>query len=864
MIDIGSSLKILLVEDQPADAELVLRALVKLPNEIDHRRVSCEEELRDALSGFRPHIVLSDFSMPGFSGLDALEIVRHEVPTIPFIFVSGTIGEERAIEALQRGATDYVLKDNLKRLIPSVERALQLAAEREQRRQVEKALFESEARYRSVAETTQDWIWETDAEGLHTYSNSAVEGILGYPSVEMLGHAAADFWLSEDSAAIQARLLDRRSRGEGWRDWLVRLRHRNGSIRHLESSAHPLFNEQGTLSGFRGVSRDVTQRLAQSIKLRQLSRIHSVLSALGSAIIESGSRAEILDQVAALCTVHGGFASASIIERFGDDGRYAISRHHGLAEIGETTRQLLESQEHEQIGSLRQALEGGKIVYIRDAGAVQAAFPQLSAADAVNRRSIVLLPFGAEPCGFLVLHCYETHLFDSDEKALLERLSIDITRALDFIANTERIEFIARHNELTGFPNRQVFKEEIVRRAGDAPIVVALVGVSQLHRFQDTRGQTFSALLLRSIAQRLRHHFNPNVALAHLSESSFAIVFDSHTSLHDATIQIDGVLELCSAAAHVIQGDDVHVALNCGLLETGRHGSDPDAIERNAHSALTEAMRRQSRVVVYNDEFGEQARERFRLERDLRCALDGQQFELFLQPKFDARSEQLTGAEALLRWRHPSDGLIGPNRFIPMLEETGLILPVGRWVMEQALEIAAGWRLAGKQGLRIAINVSARELRGGAFLESAAAAAARWDLSDLDIEITEGQLMDDMTKTVALLKELRRLGCKIHIDDFGTGYSSLSYLSCLPVDVLKIDRSFVCGLASDSQAYAIANITITLAHSLGLRVIAEGVECEDQAKMLRLMRCDELQGYHLGRPVPVQEFNSRFLDHYSP
>jgi EAL domain-containing protein (putative c-di-GMP-specific phosphodiesterase class I) len=289
--------------------------------------------------------------------------------------------------------------------------------------------------------------------------------------------------------------------------------------------------------------------------------------------------------------------------------------------------------------------------------------------------------------------------------------------------------------------------------------------------------------------------------------------------------------------------------------------AEAEAIERGLIAVLAEARRLEQPVLPFTEELRLRATQRAGLERDLRAAISGEQFELFLQPKFDAASHRLVGAEALIRWRHPQRGLVSPAEFIPVLEETGLVLEVGAWVRREGLRIWQGWKARGHEGLRVAVNVSARELRHADFV------AQCTELLDplvgehgLDIEITESMLMDDISKSVHVLQALRSLGCKIAIDDFGTGYSSLNYLSRLPADTLKIDQSFTSALTVSADTLSLVTNIISLAHSLGLQVVAEGVEEEEQAKLLRLLRCDELQGYHLGKPMPVEEFRKTFLD----
>jgi EAL domain-containing protein (putative c-di-GMP-specific phosphodiesterase class I) len=303
------------------------------------------------------------------------------------------------------------------------------------------------------------------------------------------------------------------------------------------------------------------------------------------------------------------------------------------------------------------------------------------------------------------------------------------------------------------------------------------------------------------------------------------------------------------------------VDLRAGLALYPDHATDAEALERSAMAALAEASRRGVSIHAFNDEMRGRASAWVRMEQDLRRAIDAGEFELFHQPKFDARHHRLVGAEALLRWRHPERGLVSPAEFIPVLENTGLIVPVGRWVMAEALRTATEWRAAGHPRLRIAVNLSARELRHPRFIDQCRELLSPFAGDPpLDIEVTESLLMDDLDQSLHLLDALRDLGCSVSIDDFGTGYSSLNYLARLPVDEIKIDQSFTAVLTQSPETLALVTNIIGLAHSLSLRVVAEGVEDEEQGKLLRLLRCDQLQGYWLGRPVPAAEFRAALLD----
>jgi EAL domain-containing protein (putative c-di-GMP-specific phosphodiesterase class I) len=307
-----------------------------------------------------------------------------------------------------------------------------------------------------------------------------------------------------------------------------------------------------------------------------------------------------------------------------------------------------------------------------------------------------------------------------------------------------------------------------------------------------------------------------------------------------------------------LDGQEVHATFRAGLAVGLAH--ERESVEKDAHSALSKAFKHGQRLVPFNEEVRSRVARTLDLERELRHALDRQEFELHYQPKVSASTGCLTGAEALLRWRRRDDRLVSPADFIPLLEDTGLIVPVGRWVMAQALATTLHWRRTLWPGLRVAVNVSAQEFRHRDFLTGAASLLEPFaSCQPIDIELTESVLVEDVEQSAHVLQQLRNLGCKIDIDDFGTGYSSLNYLIRLPIDVIKIDRSFIAVLTESPKKMAISSTIISLAHALGLSVVAEGVEREDQARLLHLLRCDFLQGFLFGKPMDAQAFAENFL-----
>jgi EAL domain-containing protein (putative c-di-GMP-specific phosphodiesterase class I) len=303
------------------------------------------------------------------------------------------------------------------------------------------------------------------------------------------------------------------------------------------------------------------------------------------------------------------------------------------------------------------------------------------------------------------------------------------------------------------------------------------------------------------------------------------------------------------------------IAAKFGVAIFPDDGPDATILFKNAEAALKKAKVEGHRHLFYTQKMTENVAQRLSLENQLRQALGKDEFVLHYQPKVNLASGEITAVEALIRWNDPRSGLVPPGLFIPILEETGLIYDVGLWALHQALRDYLRWRAAGLHAVRIAVNVSPLQMRHPGFvalIKQIVASDAR-AAQGLELEITEGTIMGDMKQAIASLQAIRALGIRIAIDDFGTGFSSLGYLSKLPIDTLKIDRMFVIDMATDEQGLSLVSTIINLAHSLHLKVVAEGVETEEQSHLLRLLKCDEMQGYLFSKPVPVDVLEQQFL-----
>ena len=323
---------------------------------------------------------------------------------------------------------------------------------------------------------------------------------------------------------------------------------------------------------------------------------------------------------------------------------------------------------------------------------------------------------------------------------------------------------------------------------------------------------------------------------------------------------LENKLHAALATPFVVDGQPLHIPAKAGVALFPADGRDAASLCTNAETALKNAKRRGERFLFYAPEMNARVAERLKLENRLRIAIQEEQFLLHYQPKVDLATGAVSGLEALLRWASPELGLVLPDRFILILEETGMILEVGRWALRRAMADHAEWLARGLNPPRVAVNVSAIQLRREQFVSEVTSAVRAGGESGrhIDLEITESMVMDDIGRSIEKLSALREIAVGVSLDDFGTGYSSLSYIAKLPVTALKIDRSFVVAMSDSAEHMAIVSAIISLARALNLKVIAEGVETQEQANLLRLLRCDEAQGYLFSKPLPPAEVETLF------
>jgi diguanylate cyclase (GGDEF)-like protein len=482
--------------------------------------------------------------------------------------------------------------------------------------------------------------------------------------------------------------------------------------------------------------------------------------------------------------------------------------------------------------------------------------------------SMAILPLvaGGNAVGVLALYAGEIDFFNEAEMKLLNELAGDIGFAVDHIEKAARLDYLAYYDVLTGLANRSLFLEragQYMRSAasGRHKLAVLLLDLERFKNINDSLGQVAGDALLKQVGEWLATFTGDGNLLARLGADEFAIVLPQVAGEENVFEFVDKLTTAFQQHPFRLEDAVLRIAAKVGVATFPSDGKDPDTLLKSAEAALKRAKAGGERYLFYTQEMTDRMAGKPTLENQLRLALDKGEFVLHYQPKVSLASGKVTGAEALIRWNDPVTGLVPPGRFIPALEETGLIYEVGRWALRQAIEDSLRWRAAGFGSIRIAVNVSPLQLRNRGFIAEVAQALALDPLAaeGLELEITESVIMEDVKHGIATLQAMRAMGLKIAIDDFGTGFSSLSHLARLPVDSLKIDRSFVIDMTLTPAGLALVSTIISLAHALRLKVVAEGVETEEQSRLLRLLNCDAMQGFLFSKPVPADAFETAFL-----
>jgi len=728
---------------------------------------------------------------------------------------------------------------------------LRLRRENRARRAITREL----AQFRAAVDASADLVTLIDPRGMRYIDvNDATCRALGYRRDELLRMSPAEVFsiAGVELGSAYERLIAgdaATSNVEGT------YRRRDGSTFAVESFRRVVRAPEGDIVV--AIARDITQRKASEARINRLTRVHAMLSGINSAIARISDRDALLAEACRVAVEAGGFCMAWIgLVREGE------TRLEPAAWAGDV-RDYLEKLPAEVLEMRPEgpSLGGRAIVTMKPVVSNEAANdPRILTMPDLRERgvnSIAALPLviGDRAVGALSLYAADAGFFDEEEMRLLLELAGDVSFALDHIAKEEKVRYLAFYDSLTGLANRTLFLDRLAQhiataRAEKQQLALSIVNIERFKAINDALGRQAGDALLKQIASRLLELTHDPNRVARVGADHFAVLAPHFSSIDRLIHHGELAQRRIDGDPYDVGGSQVRISTSAGVALFPDDAGDPESLFRNAEAAL-KRVKSGERYVFYAKHMTERIAEKMALENKLRVALDNGEFVLHYQPKLDSASGRIAGVEALIRWQSPDLGLVPPMQFIPLMEETGLILRAGAWALERASQDHRRFAELGLAAPRIAVNVSPIQLRQRDFVDSLRRAIADGTAATgIDLEITESLIMEDIDASIEKLTAARSLGVNIAIDDFGTGYSSLAYLARLPLQALKIDRSFIVAMLDKPDTMAVVSTVVSLAHALKLRVVAEGVDSEDQVRVLRDLRCDEMQGFLFSRPVP--------------
>ncbi|NQD37190.1 EAL domain-containing protein [Permianibacter sp. IMCC34836] len=804
-------LELLLVEDSPDDADLLLLALRRGGFAPAITRVETADAFRKALAEQSWQLIISDVNVPSFGAERALAILTETGLSIPFIVVSGHLKTEDAVIMMRAGAEDFIQKDDIARLVPAVERALR-DAELERARA---AATEEAERYGSILDEAAAEIYWVDASSLSIeHVNQGACKNSGYLLEDLQGQSFA--------LLLQWPLEQLRSALQPVYDGQHAQLSFEADMYRADGSSYPADLRVQLLSGYLVVlAIDLTEKKAIADQLRKLSQ----------AVEQSPSGVVIVDR-----TGHIEYVNRSFVEMHGYESGEVIG-----IDLGELITQQSPSQRTHQ---LRDALNNGgswrgELHTRRKDGHTIWEYVSLSPIQPEITPGPNGLAAVLNPAHFLVM---------------LE----DITVRKEY---EQKLMRQASFDELTKLPNRLLAFDRLSVALADARrnnnrVALFFIDLDNFKNVNDTLGHFAGDALLIEAAGRLQSCLRETTTLARFGGDEFILVMPELDSPNSARVLAQRILKVLQHPFH-IHGRELFISASIGITICPDDGETTQILLQNADAAMYRSKEQgKNAFSFFTPEMNRLAAQRLTLETQLRRALPQSEFHLVYQPVVSARSLSIVAVEVLLRWQNSELGLVAPDQFIPIAEETGQIVPIGEWVLRESCRTVAQWQQEIAAPLRLAVNVSARQFTGSGMVTTVRDALVDSGLPAelLELEITERLVLHETAANSSQLHQINEMGVRLSVDDFGTGYSALSYLKRFPFDVLKIDRSFVRDVTRDRDNAALAKAIIAMAHGLDMQVIAEGVETVEQRDFLLEHGCDMMQGYFFSRPLPADQF----------
>ena len=795
-------LRVLIIGDSADEALLV--QYLQQSYKLIHLRIDNTDSLITALQQSEWDLVLSDHTMPELNSFTALKIVQQNKLDCPFIVVSSVTGEDLAVAAIKAGAHDYLLKTNLTRLIPAIKRELQTAQVRRTHRQTEQY-------FRATFEQAAVGIAHIGLDGRRLRVNHKLCLITGYTEDELLtcNHLNVIYHgdIPDEWKGIQQLLAENISNITKE----IRYVRKDGSLVWVNltwSLAHTPMDEPDY---FIEMIEDITERKKTVEQLRLFARVFDTINE-GVMVTDSNNNIVLVNPAFSTIT---GYSAAEAI------GKNPRMLHSGL-----TSKAFYKKMWQ----------------CIHQAGRWQG--------EITDRRKN-----GESYIEWLSISTMK------DERGELSHHIAVISDISERKAAEEHMAYMAQHDFLTDLPNRMLLHDRLTQAIAHAEreqrkVAVMFLDLDRFKIINDTLGHLIGDKLLKIVADRIGNVARASDTVSRLGGDEFAIMLTHITDANDiATIAVK--LLAAIAGPCVIDGNEIEVTTSIGISVFPEDGNDSESLIAHADAAMYQAKGSgRNNYQFFTHEMNQRTLERMAIKNKLSHALERNELFLCYQPQVDLQSNRIIGAEALVRWHHPLHGNVMPVQFISVAEENGLIPPIGEWVLREACRQNQEWRKLGLMEITMAVNLSVVQFRQknlGEVIKNILHESALAP-SGLEIEITESILMQDAEAAILLLEDIKTMGLKLSVDDFGTGYSSLSYLKRLPIDKFKIDQSFVRDLATDTDDAVIVSAIISMAHSLGLKVIAEGVETAEQLAFLKQQGCDEIQGYYFSQPVSAGEF----------
>ena len=655
----------------------------------------------------------------------------------------------------------------------------------------------------------------TDLNGTIVWTNPAFSVLSGYSAAEVLGQNPRLLNSGEHDKSFYAQMWATITAGDMWRGEIVN-RRKDGSCYTEETTITPVSSRQSGITHFVAIKQDISERKRAERALREAEeKYRAIFEDAVVGIFQTTPEGRPLSINRSLAQMHG-----------------YDSPEQFLAEVSDVARELyVDPHQREELKHM-----------LDENGVVHGAELEVYRRDRTKKWVLANIRAVRDTDGNIVLH--EGTIEDITDRKVAE----------------ERVQYLAYYDALTGLPNRTLLQDRLAKALAAAPrrkekVALLFLDLDRFKTINDSLGHSFGDLVLQEVAGRLKRWAREQDTVARVGGDEFLIVLTGVKDAGDGAVAAERIVKSLSAG-FVVQGHSLGVSCSIGISLFPEHGADGETLINNADEAMYRAKEDgRNNIRFFTEEMNIQVAERLTLENSLRLALDREELFLVYQPQMGIATGRITGWEALLRWQHPDLGLVPPDKFISVAENSGLIIPIGEWVLRTACSQARKWHDAGLLAVPVAVNVSAVQFRQESFPELIRKVLDQTGLAPqyLELELTESLLLSNADVMFSVLYELKTMGLNLAIDDFGTGYSSLSYLKQFPVSKLKIDRSFIRDVAVNLDDAAITAAIISMAQSLHLNVIAEGVENEAQMSFLRAHGCDEIQGYYFSKPLTPDE-----------